>query len=103
TRCKRDSEDVVSGGPPEVLYHLFISRPAQRDNAEDVARITSYEHDVARFHGDVGSSANCNAYIGSRQRRGVIDTVSSRRVFPNVAVFEFRQLYSPGALQQALL
>ena len=55
---QRDRDDVVAGRPPEVLHHLAVGRPAERDDSRHVSRIASHEHDVARLDGDVRAGAD---------------------------------------------
>ncbi len=66
--CERNGEDVVSGGPPEVLNHLSVGGLAERHDPRYVTRIASNEHHIARFDRDVRSGADRDADIGRHQR-----------------------------------
>ena len=54
---QRDRDDVVAGGPPEVLHHLSVVRPAERDDSRDIPRVAPDQDDVAGLDGDVRTGA----------------------------------------------
>ena len=76
---ERDGDDVVAGGPPQVLDHLAIGGLAQFDDRWHVARVAAHEYDVAGLDRDVRPCADGDADVGREQRRSVIDTVTHHR------------------------
>src|SRR5438034_5947698 len=57
---KRNGDDVVPGGPPDVLEHLPVGGATQFDDRRDVARIASHQHHVARCDGLTESNKRSN-------------------------------------------
>jgi hypothetical protein len=74
-----DREDVVTGGPPQVLNHLAVRGSAQRDDPWHVARIAPDEHDVPGLDGHIGSGTDGDTNIRGQEGGGIIDAVADHR------------------------
>ena len=67
--CQRDGDDVVAGGPGEVLHHLAIARPREPDDPGDAAWIAGGEDDPGGLDGHVGAGTDGDADVGAGERR----------------------------------
>ena len=65
---ERHRDEVVAGGPPQVLLHLAVAGPGQLDHRQHRARVVAGQDDAGRRDGDVGAGADGDADIGLRQR-----------------------------------
>lgn len=79
TRRQWDSEDIVAGGPPEVLQHLPIASAAEADDPRHVAWIASNKDNVTCLDSDIGASTNRDSNICRHKRWSVVDAVSDHR------------------------
>jgi hypothetical protein len=76
TRRCRDRDDVVTGGPDQVLDHLAVGSPGETDDRGDIMRVAFDENDVSRFNGDIRAGADGNADISLRERRRIVHTIA---------------------------
>src|SRR5258706_7643045 len=78
-RGERNAEHVVKKSEEQVLTDLAERRAGQPYRIGHAHQVVSHQRDVGRFDGDIRSRADGEADVGSRQRRGVVDAISSHR------------------------
>ena len=71
-----DGDDVVPGGPPQVLEALAVGGLRQPDDADDQPRVGAGEDEPGRLDGDVGAGADGDADVGAGEGGGVVDAVA---------------------------
>lgn len=74
-------DDVVAGGPPQVLQHRPVRGARAGDDARAVARIAAHEHRVARLERDGGAGADRDADLVG----GPVDFDPNRRAGSSAA------------------
>ena len=72
-------DDVVPGGPPQVLDHLAIGDATERDDPGHVAWIASHQHNVTGFDGDIRSGSNRDPDICRGEGRGIVYAIANHR------------------------
>ena len=78
-RGQGDGEEVVAGGPPEVLLHLPVAGPRELEDGEHRTGIVGGEDDSRRADRDIGARTDRDADIGLREGGGVVDAVADHR------------------------
>src|SRR5581483_8832682 len=74
-----DGQDVVAGGPGEVLELLAVAGLGQPDHRGDAARVAAGQDDPGRLDGDIGACPDGETDIGASERGGVVHAVANHR------------------------
>src|SRR6266849_3359784 len=86
----RNSDRIVEKGERQILFDISNRRAAQLARSHDSAQVALHQRDARVFNRRVRSSPHGDSYIGCRQRRRVVNSVTGHR---NNATLIFQILY----------